>query len=377
MTEHDSSLPAAAWVAALSALPELGPSRLRGLLSISEGDPRQAWHRIVSGAPIVLERTGPKVIDTWRTVARRFDVANRWAAMASLGIRTFVAGDPEWPPVLLDDPEPPAILFACGHRLRADAPAVAIVGTRRGSAYGRRIAWQLGASLAELGVTVVSGLALGVDAAAHEGALSVAGAPPVAVVGSGVDVVYPARNASLWSRLAENGTILSEASPGTDPSPWRFPARNRIIAGLSSAVVVVESHARGGSLITVDEALERGVPVGAVPGAITESSASGSNRLLADGAVPILGIDDVIEMIGGLPNPASAASENPGDATVREKADPALEAVVDAIGWSPVLLEQVCLRVDLEPSEVAVAIETLVLSGRCVRTGGWIERIAS
>ncbi len=377
MTLHEiDTLPESAWLAALCALPGLGPARLRGLL-VTHGDGRSAWAALVGNGPIALDRVGSDTITQWRTVARRYDVADRWSALQQLGIRVLRPGDDEWPRRLQDDPDPPVILFATGVALDT-APTVAIVGTRRGSAYGRRIAWEFGAGLASAGVRVVSGLALGVDGSAHEGVFTQRhGAPPIGVVASGVDVVYPKRHRSLWGRVGTEGTLVAEAAPGTTPEPWRFPARNRIIAALADAVVVVESHENGGSLITVDEALERGVLVGAVPGAIDSASAKGTNRLIADGATPILDVEAILQLIGHTPGSSPSADVVNSPETDQPALGATSEQVIEAIGWSPVLLEHVCLRVDLDPSTVALAIEGLVATGRCVRSGGWIERVAS
>lgn len=218
-------------------------------------------------------------------------------------------------------------------------------------------------------MSVVSGLALGIDAAAHEGALSVGadqGAAPIGVVGSGLDIIYPKRNTSLWQRVGDAGSLVSETAPGVGPQRWRFPARNRIIAALSDAIVVIESHESGGSLSTVDAAQDRDVPVGAVPGPITSNSSAGTNRLIAEGATPVLSVEDILLMIGHQRPVKLSESDTSGDRA---------SALLDALGWNPVLFDELCNRVTLSPSAVAVEVEHLVATGLCSTSGPWIERV--
>ncbi|HEX2111937.1 MAG TPA: DNA-processing protein DprA [Gaiellaceae bacterium] len=207
------------------------------------------------------------------------------------------SGEPGWPPLLEHLHDPPRQLYVRGDPSLLARPAVAIVGARRCSAYGAQVARSLARDLAGTDVTVVSGLARGIDGEAHRGALA-AGGPTVAVLGCGIDVDYPARHAELARRIAETGAIVSEYPPGTEPAPWRFPARNRIVAGLAQATVVVEARERSGALITADFALELGREVFAVPGEITASLSTGANRLIRQGAAPLLSADDVLEALG-------------------------------------------------------------------------------
>jgi DNA processing protein len=208
-------------------------------------------------------------------------------------------GEPAYPPLLAHLHDPPARIY-----LRGDAapdvlvrPAVAVVGARSCSAYGADVGRTLGRELAAAGVVVVSGLARGIDGEAHRGALE-AGGPTVAVLGCGIDRDYPRSHADLARRIAEVGLIVSEYPPGVEPAPWRFPARNRVIAGLCLATVVVEARERSGALITADFALELGRDVFAVPGEITAARSAGTNNLLRQGAAPLLAVDDVLGAIG-------------------------------------------------------------------------------
>ncbi len=214
------------------------------------------------------------------------------------GVGVTIVGEADHPSDVVDDPHIPPVLFWAGDRRLGSRPRVGIVGTRRASRYGLDVATGLGRDLSNLGVAVVSGLALGVDAAAHRGCLGGECPSPIAVVGCGVDVVYPRRHRELRNEVALRGAVISEYPPGTPPAPWRFPARNRVLAALCDALVVVESAETGGSLITAGHAAERGVAVLAVPGSVHSRMSVGCNRLLADGAVPLLDVRDVLDAIG-------------------------------------------------------------------------------
>ena len=215
--------------------------------------------------------------------------------------------DPRYPPRLLELHDPPERLFVRGAALELlSRPAVALVGSRSCSPYGAQVARTLGRELASAGVAVVSGLARGIDGEAHRGALDAAG-PTIAVLGCGIDRDYPRAHATLARRILETGLVVSEYPPGVEPAPWRFPARNRIIAGLSLATVVVEARERSGALITADFALELGRDVFAVPGEITAALSAGTNDLLRQGAAPVLAARDVLDALGVEPAKPSAA----------------------------------------------------------------------
>jgi DNA processing protein len=222
----------------------------------------------------------------------------RLAQAPAAGWATVARGEPGYPALLAAIFDPPERLFLRGARRELlEGPCVAVVGSRACSSYGAAVAESIGRALAAAGVVVVSGLARGVDAAAHRGALA-AGGDTLAVLGCGIDRDYPASNAGLARRIAETGLIVSEYGPGVEPAPWRFPARNRIVAGLAVATVVVEARERSGALITADFALEEGREVLAVPGPITAASSVGSNRLLRLGAAPLLEPADVLTLLG-------------------------------------------------------------------------------
>lgn len=224
-------------------------------------------------------------------------------ALLRVDCRVVARGEVEYPAVLESIEDPPDALFVRGSI--PEAPAVAVVGTRRCTGYGRRLARAFGSAVAESGWCVVSGLARGIDGEAHRGMLDAGGAG-IGVLGSGIDVVYPREHASLFEAIVDRGALLSEYPPGTLPHGWRFPPRNRIISGLATAVVVVEAGETGGALITAMLAAEQGREVFAVPGDVGREASVGCNRLIRDGAVPVLGVDDLVEALSlvlGPPRP--------------------------------------------------------------------------
>jgi DNA processing protein len=267
----------------------------------------------------------------------------------------------DFPELLRQIHDPPRALFLRG---AADAdvlagPAVAIVGARACSPYGAQVARMLGRELAAAGLIVVSGLARGVDGEAHRGALEAEGVT-VAVLGCGIDRDYPAAHAELARRICERGLVVSEYEPGVEPAPWRFPARNRIIAGLAAVTVIVEARERSGALITADFALEDGREVFAVPGEITGSLATGTNRLLRQGATPLTEVDDVLELFG------LAASQRPRAPTVGASAAAMLERLADGAASA----DELTRATGLEPGPLAAALAELELAGLVAEADG-------
>lgn len=371
-------LPAAAWVVALAGLSGMGPARLGAVLG--RWRPYDAWRRVVEGrvhldAHVVLaaRRLDAALSARWRQEAAEIDVARRWATHVDTGVRVVVQGDRAFPRPLQHDQEPPAVLFSLGSLEVLDRPRVAVVGTRRCTAAGRATARELGHDLAAAGVCVVSGLAQGIDGEAHRGALEAErGASPAGVVGTGLDIVYPRRNAGLWSQVAAAGCLISEYPLGTRPTAWRFPARNRIIAALADVVVVVESHAHGGSMHTVDAALERDRPVMVVPGPVRSPASAGTNDLLAAGSAPVRDARDVLAVLG-----LDAAATGRGRVDPRPAPDPSAGAVLDALGWEPATIDMVAVRLGRALGAVAVELSRLERDGWLSRQGGWFERIGS
>lgn len=348
---------------ALAGLPGMGPVRLRAVLD--RWGPVDAWARVRAGDAV--EGVPEHVRTLWRAAASRVDVGAIGAAHRDAGVTVLSADDDAFPPPLADDREPPAVLFVRGSLDALATRRVAIVGTRRCTWSGRLVARALGRELTEAGVCVVSGLALGIDGEAHAGALEVAGARPVAVVGTGLDVVYPRRHAALWERVSTAGAVVSEYPLGVGPERWRFPARNRLIAALAEVVVVVESAAAGGSMHTVDAALERDRVVLAVPGPVRSPASAGTNGLLAAGCPPCRDARDVLVALGLTP-PSAAVP----DAAV--PADPEAARVLDALGWEPATLDELADRLGAPLGPVAVHLTRLANAGWVVQRAGWWER---
>jgi len=283
--------------------------------------------------------------ERWRAFERRFDERAYLEQLAAAGHRFLPRSSLGFPPLLRAIHDPPAGVFLRGGSEPEilSRPAVAIVGARASSGYGASVARSLGRELASAGLVVVSGLARGIDAEAHRGALE-GSAPTVAVLGCGIDRDYPAAHAELARRVAESGLIVSEYAPGVEPAPWRFPARNRIVAGLCAATIVVEARERSGALITADLALEEGREVFAVPGEITSSLSAGTNALLKLGAAPLTSAADVLASFGIEPQPAQTAGS------------PLLELL-------PASVDELARRTGVGADEIARALVELELDG--------------
>jgi DNA processing protein len=312
----------------------------------------------------------PDLRSAWRTEGHRCRPERVWQRCLDGGIGVMIPGDAAYPPQLLDDPRRPEVLFVRGDLAALDARRVGIVGTRNATQQGRQTAARFGHELAAGGVTVLSGLARGIDGAAHRGALAVPGARPVAIVGNGLDRPYPRDHEALWNHVAEAGALISEWPPGTPPDAFRFPLRNRILAALVEVLVVVESRERGGSLITAREAAERGVTVLAVPGPLSSRASVGTNRLLCDGATPAT---EVLDLFVALGLDAGRAGRARRDLRRRPSADEA--ALVAACRTEPRTLEQLADGASLSLVDTALAVARLEHAGWLRETAGWFEAI--
>lgn len=381
----------------VASLPAMTPQRLAKLSRVAgRSAPAAGWAGVLDD----LRRGGEAALHLARAAlggrpdadggGRSQRLARRWSAAArsvepeavaaaydAAGVRVLLPGDDAYPAALAADQEAPAVLFCRGAAAGPGPCAVAVVGTRSATHYGKEVAAELGAVLAAHGVSVVSGLAAGIDAAAHEGALAPdagAGGPPVAVVGAGLDVVYPAATARLRERIEAVGTVLSEAPLGASPEPWRFPLRNRVIAALSQLVVVVESHRAGGALHTVESALARGIEVMAVPGSIRSPASAGTNWLIASGAQVVTSPDDVLVALGrktvAAPSGSAAASPLP-----HLELTPAERGVLAAVESTPVSTQEILERTERPLGEVALALDRLDAAGLVRDCGGaWVLR---
>lgn len=265
-----------------------------------------------------------------RDFLRRFDPAATRALQREADVATLCRHENGYPTALRDLHDPPAVLHVAGGLARLGEltaePAATVVGTRRPSAYGVEVAADLGRELATAGVTVVSGLALGIDAAVHRGVVDAFGRG-VAVLAGGADVPYPSRNRRLYARLRENGVVVSELPPGRRAYRWSFPARNRLMAALGVMTVVVEATAGSGTMITAEFATDLGREVGAVPGRVNARMAAGANQLLRDGATVVRGAGDVLDSLYGV---GGAGRLRPSTALAAELG-PELREVLEAV----------------------------------------------
>ncbi|MDR1689625.1 MAG: DNA-processing protein DprA [Clostridiales bacterium] len=270
--------------------------------------------------------------------------------------------DENYPPQLLDIFDPPGVLYYLGELPESGenaGPCVSVIGSRRCSEYGLIVSYKLSEDLAARGVVIISGMAKGIDSSAHRGALS-AGGKTVAVLGCGADICYPSENRSLYSQIIKTGCVISEYPPGTKPLPHNFPMRNRIISGLSRAVVVVEAAERSGTLITVDQALEQGREVLAVPGNITSELSAGVNKLLQQGAgIIATGYQDVLNAIGYEEIPVLRAQNPKADLQLAPKE----KLVYDCIQFNPQSVPSLASAANLGANEVTALLSMLEIKG--------------
>lgn len=351
-------------VAALAALPRQSPARLRRVLAA--GDPVAVIAGLARGGPCPVG-IDPAVWSMWCAHADgvRHEIASRCAASGTVA---FAHGDPGYPIPLLGDPWAPPVVFVRGDTSVLHSRRVGIVGTRNATRSGRALARVLGEELARAGVCVVSGLARGIDVESHAGAIA-GGSPPVAVVASGCDAVYPPEHARIWNEVAERGAIISEAPPGTWPTARMFPQRNRILAALAEVLVVVESRARGGSMITVREAAKRAIPVMAVPGSPSSAASEGTNLLLADGCAPVTDACDVLVALG-LDTSRVRARVETRDAPSRRGAE-----ILSAVRGAARSVDEIALATGFAALDVAVALGRLEAQGWVAHSDGWWEAI--
>lgn len=347
------------WIG-LNLVNGIGPARFRKLLD-HFGDARTAWE----ASPAALRKAGlPELaVENFLQVRASVDLTAVLTQMESEGISLLTWMDEEYPRRLSDIAQPPPVLYVKGTITTQDEWAVAIVGTRKITPYGYQATEETAAFLARNGVTVVSGLARGIDSAAHRAALN-AGGRTIAVLGSGVDRIYPEENRNLAGEIVERGALISDYGLGTPPEAVNFPPRNRIIAGLSIAVVVVEAGRKSGALITADYAVEQGRDVFAVPGSIFSPQSKGTNRLVRDGAHPLLDPEDLLEALNLtlITEHQSARTVLPADAT-----EAALFAV---LGHEPMHVDEIGAKAEMPIDQVSAALALMELKGMVQQVGG-------
>ncbi|HAZ27684.1 TPA: DNA-protecting protein DprA [Candidatus Acetothermia bacterium] len=337
-----------AWVG-LNLLPSLTPRR-RDLLLRRYGGPVEAWQSLSKGLPADLRKD---ISDKALSELKGADPERELALAQRAGAKILTADDGEYPPPLRQIPSAPSVLYMLGQWEARDVCAVAIVGTRRCTSYGQLVAKRLGAEIAGRGVTVVSGLAPGIDTAAHQGALSAG--RTIAVLGSGLGKPYPAGSERLIGEIAQRGAVATEFPWEMSGSQWTFPRRNRIVAGLALAVVVIEAPDRSGALITVDYALAQGKEVLAVPGPITSEASRGSNRLIQDGAKLVASVEDVLSEIGI--SPVATAQSRELDLS------PEARCLYDLLSREPLDPSELVARTGLSHAQVSQILVELLLRG--------------
>lgn len=280
------------WIA-FNHVPGIGPVRLARLLEYF-GDPAAAWE----ADPAELARAGldRRSLESLLETRRTLSLDRVMARLERLGVQVLTWADDQYPPLLREIAASPPVLYVRGALTPEDNWAIAVVGTRRMTRYGEEVTRRLVSELVQAGLTIVSGLALGVDRQAHQVALE-SGGRTIAVLGSGIDRIYPASNRSLARRIVENGALVSDYPPGTPPDAANFPPRNRIISGLARGTLVVEAGERSGALITARFAAEQGRDVFAVPGSILSPHSRGTNQLIREGAIPVLEARDILEAL--------------------------------------------------------------------------------
>lgn len=346
--------------------------RIAGLLDRPRARPTALFE--LNENELIERVAGPDRADAARAFMAGFDPGAALERLVEEDVAAVCRHAVQYPVVLHQLTDPPRVLYCAGTLERlADLlaePAATIVGTRRPSPYGAQVAKELGRGLAAAGVTVISGLALGIDALAHEGALAAKGRP-IAVLACGANIAYPARHRRLYGQVREAGVVLSELPPGCRPFRWSFPARNRIMAALGAITVVVEAADPSGTLITAVFATDLGRTVGAVPGQVTSRIAEGNNRLLREGAAAIRGAQDVLDEIYGVGN-----GPDIGERRVRAL-EPHLRAVLDGVEVGEGVGE-IAARTGMSAPAVRSALGELELEGLIVSGGiGWYQRAAS
>jgi DNA processing protein len=338
----------------------IGAVRMHGLIAYF-GDLESAWDAL----PVDLAESGlgAKVIERVIQARESVDLDKVWENIEKQGIKILTWQDEIYPQRLKEIYQPPPVLYVRGEYLPDDLFAVAIVGTRRVSPYGRQITEELSAFLAANGITVISGLARGVDSISHQTALK-AGGRTIGILGSGVDRIYPPENRVLAERMIERGAVISDYAPGTPPDASNFPPRNRIIAGLSLAVVVVEAGETSGALITAEFAAEQGREVFAVPGSILAPQSRGTNKLIQKGALPLLSVTDLMQTldITRVGEQKSARKIMPSDATEAK--------LLDVLGHEPLHVDEIRNQSELPIEKVSAALALMELKGMVRQVGG-------
>lgn len=338
----------------------IGAVRMQGLAAYF-GDMEAAWNS--SPADLAEAGLGAKVIERVLAARETVSLDKVWERIESQGIKILTWGDENYPSRLKEIDQPPPVMYIRGEYLLDDLFAVAIVGTRKVTPYGRQVTEDLASFLAANGMTVISGLARGVDAIAHQTALK-AGGRTIGILGSGVDKIYPPEHRGLAEQMIERGAIISDYAVGTPPEASNFPPRNRIISGLSLAVVVVEAAETSGALITAEFAAEQGREIFAVPGSILAPQSKGTNRLIQKGALPLLTPDDLMQALDltRIGAQKSARKILPADETEAR--------VLSVLGSEPLHVDEIRNQADLPIEKISATLAMMELKGMVRQIGG-------
>ena len=351
----------------LSSVPGMTPKRFYQLLSIYE-DARNVWDNVGDEG---MEFLGEKVLFNLDKCRNEKYFYRLFYSLEKSGTRAVSRLNDEYPKLLANIYDPPPTIFVRGKLPEEDSPTIAIVGSRMATQEGRMIARKFSKVLAENGVTVVSGLARGIDTCAHQGSLDGKGRT-IAVLGSGPDVIYPTENAALAESILENdGAILSEYVPGMRPRPHYFPIRNRIISGMSRGVLLVEAGKKSGAMITVNYAIEQNRDVFGIPGSICSSMSESANRLIADGAIVALSPWDILESYGWATRPSHGRSVKKDNAP---ELDPDDERIVKLLKMQALTLSEISDMTDIPASNLISHLTMLVLRGIIVKAPGEVYR---
>ena len=338
----------------------IGAVRMQGLVAYF-GDLESAWR----AGPVDLAGAGLGLKLIERVVQARdsVDLDKVWERIEKQGIKILTWQDETYPQRLKEIDQPPPVLYIRGDYLPDDLFAVSIVGTRRVTPYGRQITEELASFLAAHGITVISGLARGVDAIAHQATLK-AGGRTIGVLGSGVDKIYPPEHRQLAEQMMERGAVISDYAPGTPPEASNFPPRNRIISALSLAVVVVEAGETSGALITAEFAAEQGREVFAVPGSILALQSKGTNKLIQQGALPLLSVNDLMQAldITRVGEQKAARKAIPADTTEAK--------LLSVIGSEPLHVDEIRNQSELPIEKVSATLALMELKGMVRQVGG-------
>lgn len=340
------------WIA-FNKVTGIGPTRLAALLDTC-GSVEAAW--CASIQQMQAARLDRRSIESLLNARREIHPEQEWQRVQDAGITALTWEDPDYPAALRQIDAAPPVLYVRGRITSQDEWAVALVGTRRASTYGREVAHVLGSELARRGVTIVSGLALGIDTVAHRAALD-AGGRTLAVLGSGLDQLYPPQNRGLAAAIAEQGAVISDYALGTRPDANNFPPRNRIISGLSRGVVIVEAGDRSGALITARFAADQGRDVFAVPGSILHPGSAGCNALIRQGATPALSVDDIMEQLDLL------HLQERIDARAAVPADPQEQQLLALLSPEPTHIDEIVRSAKLPPAVVGGLLTVMELKG--------------